>query len=238
MVRSCEQAAAMGLPPGKLIVNGVYPDFFAGDDAVLSGRWVLVVPAGLTGDESATACAGALAGTGAQVLTVTVDASGLDRGTLAGTLAAVAESGPVAGVLSLLALDEAATAGVMASLALIQALGDAGIGARLWAVTRGAVSAGGAPAGPVSVPQAMAWGLGRVAALECPDRWGGLIDLPAEMTGRMAGWLRAVLAGTSGEDQVVIGRGGVLGRRLVRAGAGPARGRWTPCGRPTTSSSM
>jgi anion-transporting ArsA/GET3 family ATPase len=29
-------AAAMGLPQGKVIVNGVYPDFFPGDEAVIS----------------------------------------------------------------------------------------------------------------------------------------------------------------------------------------------------------
>ena len=60
----------------------------------------------------------------------------------------------------------------------VQALGDAGLGAPLWAVTRGAVAAGRAdrstrPARP------RLWGLGRVAALEHPDRWGGLVDLPA-----------------------------------------------------------
>ena len=50
--------------------------------------------------------------------------------------------------------------------------------APLWAVTRGAVAAaaGEVPACPV---QAQVWGLGRVAALEHPGRWGGLADLPA-----------------------------------------------------------
>ena len=29
-----------------------------------------------------------------------------------------------------------------------------------------------------SLAGAQVWGLGRVAALEYPDRWGGLVDLP------------------------------------------------------------
>ena len=65
---------------------------------------------------------------------------------------------------------------VAGSLVLVQALGDAGVGGRLWVVTSGAVAAG---AGEVPDPgQAAVWGLGRVAALEVPQRWGGLIDVP------------------------------------------------------------
>src|SRR5439155_8573848 len=100
-------------------------------------------------------------------------------------------------------------AGVAATLALVQALGDAGIEAKLWAVTCGAVAAG--ETGPVRVPQAMVWGLGRSAALEHPHRWGGLVDVPQTLTGRAAGWLRAVLSGRTGEDQVAIRQAAVLG---------------------------
>ena len=63
------------------------------------------------------------------------------------------------------------------TLGLVQALGDAGAGARLWVLTRGAVAAGPGEV-PVSLAGAQVWGLGRVAALEHPDRWGGLADLP------------------------------------------------------------
>ena len=69
-------------------------------------------------------------------------------------------------------------------------------------------------------------------ALEYPDRWGGLVDVPATLTGRAAGWLREVLSGRTGEDQVAIRDGGVLARRLVRAPAG-VRSRpapWRPSG--------
>jgi hypothetical protein len=38
--------------------------------------------------------------------------------------------------------------------------------------------AAGADAGRVSAGQAMVWGLGRVAGLEYPRRWGGLVDVP------------------------------------------------------------
>jgi len=48
---------------------------------------------------------------------------------------------------------------------------------RLWLVTRGAQFVGKEPT-TVAVAQAPLWGFGRVIALEQPERWGGLIDLP------------------------------------------------------------
>ena len=74
------------------------------------------------------------------------------------------------------------------------------------------------------------WGLGRVAALEHPDRWGGLVDLPLVLDDAAAGRLCAALAG-GGEDQVAVRPAGVLGRRVTRArrAAGAAR-RWAPGG--------
>ncbi|WP_037690476.1 hypothetical protein, partial [Streptomyces lavendulae] len=70
------------------------------------------------------------------------------------------------------ALDEAA--GVVPSAELVQVLGEAGVGAPLWCLTRGAVSVGRSDR-LVSAVQAQVWGLGRVAALEVPERWGGLV---------------------------------------------------------------
>jgi NAD(P)-dependent dehydrogenase (short-subunit alcohol dehydrogenase family) len=101
----------------------------------------------------------------------------------------------------------------------------------LWALTCGAVAAGAdrAPARPV---QAQVWGLGRVAALEHPDRWGGLIDLPPVLDERAAGRLCAVLSGTTGEDQAAIRGTGIWARRLGRAPRPrprPGRG-WVPRG--------
>ncbi|BCB79273.1 hypothetical protein GCM10022251_20800 [Phytohabitans flavus] len=131
-----------------------------------------------------------------------------------------------AGVVALLgATDEAGTdgvpAGLAATVALLQALGASGITAPLWCVTRGAVSTG--PQDPVTRPlQAAVWGLGRVAALEHPDRWGGLVDLPERSDSRIAARLLGVLRGDSGEDQVAVRASGVHGRRLRRASARPA----------------
>ncbi|MFT2018188.1 type I polyketide synthase [Streptomyces sp. 796.1] len=55
--------------------------------------------------------------------------------------------------------------------------GLAAAGARLWCLTRGAVAATASDRA-ISPLQAQVWGLGRVAALEQPRLWGGLIDLP------------------------------------------------------------
>jgi acyl transferase domain-containing protein/acyl carrier protein len=207
------------------------------DDAGLNGRWLLIVPAALAEGELALACAGVLAEGGAQVITVAVGPAELDREVLAGTLR-IAADGEVAGIVSLLALDEgehaasvALSAGVAGTLVLVQALGDAGIEARQWTLTRGAVATG-ADSGPVRAVQAQVWGLGRVAALEQPKRWGGLIDLPDVIAGRTGGWLRAILAGETGADQVAIRATEVLARRLVRAPAVDAgrAGSWRPCG--------
>ncbi|MGW4690744.1 SDR family NAD(P)-dependent oxidoreductase, partial [Streptomyces sp. NPDC004244] len=187
----------------------------------LSGSWLVVTPAAAGVDDAAVV--GALAGRGAEVRRLVVEA-GADRAAVAGLLAGV-ES--VAGVVSLLALDEAA--GVVATAVLVQALGDAGVGAPLWCLTRGAVSVGRSDR-LVSAVQAQTWGLGRVAALELPERWGGLVDLPEVWDERAMGRLVGVLAGgAAGEDQVAVRSSGVFGRRLVRA-AGGNTGSWEPSG--------
>ncbi|MFC8723109.1 SDR family NAD(P)-dependent oxidoreductase, partial [Kitasatospora sp. NPDC057198] len=197
------------------------------DSRVLSGTWLLAVPAGTDAEPYAAA----LSGRGAEVVPVTVDT--VDRADLAALLASI--EAPVAGVLSLLALDEtplaelpAVNSGLAATLALIQALGDTGVTAPLWLATRGAVAAGPGEALPNPV-QAHVWGLGRVAALEHPDRWGGTIDLPEHFDERAAARLVAVLAGC-GENEVAIRPAGVLGRRLTRAAALRGEDGWTPRG--------
>ncbi|GLZ36477.1 type I polyketide synthase [Actinokineospora sp. NBRC 105648] len=99
--------------------------------------------------------------------------------------------------------------------------------APLWCVTRGAVSTG--PADPtVDELAARVWGLGRVAALEQPARWGGLVDLPERLDERAGRRLAAVLAGAF-EDQVAVRASGVFGRRLRRAAVGTRRP-WVPDG--------
>ncbi|MER6032200.1 type I polyketide synthase [Streptomyces sp. NPDC001851] len=189
-------------------------------DAMLSGAWLVVVPAGLADDAWTTGVVRSLEMKGARVRLLPVE-PGVDRTGLAEVLRGVAAP---AGVLSLLALDESAhavggavSAGLAGTLGLVQALGDAGVEGPLWCVTRGAVGVGGGDRVVGSV-QAGVWGFGRVAALECPERWGGLVDLPEALDGSVADRLGAVLSGAVGEDQVAVRSAGVFGRRLVRVG--------------------
>ncbi|WP_435826249.1 type I polyketide synthase, partial [Micromonospora carbonacea] len=117
----------------------------------------------------------ALARHGATVVPVALAGERTDRDALAARLRDLAAAHPAAGIVSLLALDETPTpthrhvpVGFAGTVTLTQALGDAGVRAPLWALTRGAVSTD--PADPLPHPgQQLAWGLGRVAALEHPD---------------------------------------------------------------------
>ncbi len=207
----------------------------AASSARLGGTWLLVASAAHVGDALVGQTIQALGEAGADVVPVTV--ADPDRVTLAGQLADL-DAGAVAGVFSLLALDEAdhperpvVPAGLAGTLALVQALGDAGITAPLWCATRGAVSTGRAD--PLDHPrQALVWGLGRVAALEHADRWGGLVDLPAVLDRRARGRLAAALAGVGHEDQLAVRASGLFTRRLVRAGveAQPEAAGWRPAG--------
>ena len=125
---------------------------------------------------------------------------------------------PFTGVVSLLAWTIRRPP-IISTTALIQALGDAGVMAPLWAVTRGAVSTGRADA--VTEPwQAGVWGLGRVAALEHPNRWGGLVDLPAELDDRAAQRVRGG-ARPATRTRSRCAPSGVFGRRILVAPRGP-----------------
>ncbi|HTZ44616.1 MAG TPA: SDR family NAD(P)-dependent oxidoreductase [Jatrophihabitans sp.] len=227
----------------------------------LTGRWLLVHPAGLAGPLAAASAEGlgrnsapldrnaepldrngaqglvrhvaeALIGHGAEVRELAVDATS-DRATLAEALRgfeAPRDAGPVAGVLSLLALDSHSdatglTRGTAGTLALVQALGDSGLAARLWCVTAGAVGTG--PHDPPTDPgQAQVWGLGRAVALEHPERWGGLIDLPGEQLDqqdhaaqldRLCAVLAESIEDGASEDEVALRADGRYVRRLRRA---------------------
>ncbi|MEE1757447.1 type I polyketide synthase [Streptomyces sp. SP18CS02] len=211
----------------------------------LAGRWLVAVPDGDGAREAVAACTEALSRSGAEVVPLTV-VGGTVRKELTERIRAVAAEGAEpAGVLSLLALAPVGAAQDLSSgnaadtLTLVQALGDAGVTARLWCVTRGAVAVGAGDS--VTAPgQARIWGLGRVAAVEHAQRWGGLIDLPADAAEAVAGQLPAVLAavgeyagGADGaEDQVAVRGAGVFARRLVRAPRRRAAAErpWTPRG--------
>ncbi|APU15335.1 type I polyketide synthase [Actinoalloteichus fjordicus] len=186
-----------------------WADLASDAHARLSGTWLAVTTGGHEPDLYTE-----LAGRGAVIRTVALG----EEGELAESLRAAADEPPV-GVLLLLGSDDAGPtlvpAGLDAITRLLRALAEAEISAPLWCVTRGAVSTGDTDR-LASPDQATAWGLGLVAALEHPRRWGGLIDLPAQ-DGDWAGALAAALTRMDGEDQLAIRPDGVYGRRLVRA---------------------
>ncbi|MBM7172496.1 SDR family NAD(P)-dependent oxidoreductase, partial [Streptomyces sp. G44] len=206
----------------------------------LTGTWLLVTPTGDTADEGHpywAEVAAALESRAADVVRLSLSDAELDREHIAPRLAEAAAGRELAGVISLLALenrshDEHAVVPVGAShtLLLVQALGDAEVTAPLWLLTRGAVAVGRADR-LTSSAQAQVWGLGRVVALEHPDRWGGLVDLPEALDDRSRDRLAGVLVGTEDEDQLAIRSSGAFGRRLVRAPLhDTAAGTWEPRG--------
>ncbi|MDG5805266.1 SDR family NAD(P)-dependent oxidoreductase [Streptomyces ossamyceticus] len=185
--------------------------------ATLSGRWIVVRPQHTGGQDVVDA----LAAAGAEPVVVTATSPDDDRAFLTEALRAALADGPVTGVLSLLADEERphpahpdVPGGLALTLALVQALGDSGIAAPLWCATRGLVAVGGGER-PGAWAQAAVAGLGRTVALERPDQWGGLVDLPAEVDERSGGRLCAVLAHVTNEDQVAVRSSGVFGRRIL-----------------------
>ncbi|MFD3588749.1 SDR family NAD(P)-dependent oxidoreductase [Streptomyces sp. NPDC058683] len=193
------------------------------------GEWLALVPASGADQDWLKTLTGGL-----PVRTLTVDTEHADRTGLTDRLRrALAEHTP-RGVLSLLAADRrphpdhpVVPAGVAATLALVQALGNLDAAVPLWLVTSGAVSTGATD--PLREPSAaQVWGLGRVAMLEHPAFWGGLVDLPAELDEAALEQLRGALAGDWGEeDQLAVRGSGTLLRRLVRAPLdGGATGDW------------
>ncbi|HVR05262.1 MAG TPA: type I polyketide synthase, partial [Solirubrobacteraceae bacterium] len=188
-----------------------------------AGTWLVVTHAGAAQSARAAAVAAALDRVGADVELLELDREELERETLAARLRA--EHGQVRGVCSLLALAEepvtdtsctAVPRGLLDTLVLAQALGDAEAQAKLWICTRGAVATQPDEGVPSPV-QAMAWGLGRTLALEHPQRWGGLVDLPQELDERAAARLCQALAGAQDEDQLAVRGRGLFAARLLRA---------------------
>ncbi|MEW2065348.1 type I polyketide synthase, partial [Streptomyces sp. NPDC007002] len=216
-----------------------------GPPAVLDGRWLILSSDGQSEDGARRSeeTLHVMEQAGVPVVHVRLTEAEADRAVLAERLRVSLDAlpGPVTGVLSLLGLDErphsahpSVPLGTALNLTLVQSLGDAAIDAPLWWATRGGVSVGATDTGSaVSAAQSLLWGLGRVAALEFPQRWGGLIDLPEVLDADTAPRLCRVLAGAAGdEDQVAVRAGGCHGRRLVRSALGdtvPGRN-WRPGG--------
>jgi acyl transferase domain-containing protein/acyl carrier protein len=183
-----------------------------------SGRWLLLTPGTATSERLRDL----LVEQGLDLIPLTLKAEDADRAVV-GSKVAAADGGQrpeYEGVLSLLGLDDrphpslpGLSTGLALTVTAVQALGDLGIDAPLWAVTSGAVGAGEVPRSP---EQSQVWGLGRVVGLEHPRRWGGLVDLPAEPDTSAAATLLRVLAGGHGEDQLAIRASSTRVRRLVR----------------------
>ena len=102
----------------------------------------------------------------------------------------------------------------------------------IWLVTRAAQRVVGADS--VAPDQSCLWGFGRAAALECPQVWGGLVDLEpgaSEATGDVTGaddWSLLVNRITTAhesalrEDQIALREHGVFVPRLVRHATQPS----------------
>ncbi|GAA0905676.1 MULTISPECIES: type I polyketide synthase [Streptomyces violaceusniger group] len=222
--------------------QAVWKPLASASETTLSGTWLVAFSEGRGDDVLVATVLDGLAGRGAHVVRVAVGASD-DREVITERLrvaldgAAVEPSG-VAGVFSLLGLDESAhesfevvPAGLAATVGLVQALGDADVVAPLWCGTRGAVSVGRSDR-LVSPVQSMLWGLGRILEAEYPQRWGGVVDLPETMDDRAMTRLAGVLTAAEGEDQVAVRGSGVFAKRLVRASAPEATAAdgWRPSG--------
>lgn len=205
----------------------------------LTGTWLVVLPRGSAGSDWVRAVTGALGENGVRVVPVEMAAGEADRAALAQHLQdSLAGQSEVAGVLSLLAMAESpypgctvVPAGMAMSVTLLQALGQAGMDAPLWCVTTEAVAT--EPTDALKNPlQAEIWGLGRVAAAEHPQRWGGLVDLPGAPDARVLGRLCSILADGMDEDELAIRPSGVYARRIVHAPPARTAGSsgWKPHG--------
>lgn len=194
--------------------------------AVPEGSWLVAVPAHTPASSAAGRIVDGLVRQGVRILPFEVGEA--DRDALATRLREHPDAGAAAGVLSLLPLDDrthpehpALTRGGAAAIALAQALQDAGITARQWCVTSGAVAVDAAD-GLASPLSSAVWGLGAGLALDRPDTWGGLIDVAGTLDEPMVTRLCGALSGTGNEDQLAIRRNGVFARRMVRARLGDA----------------
>ena len=118
---------------------------------------------------------------------------------------------------------EVATAG---ALHLVQALAKSAVAgpSLLWFLTRSAQYVPAHPA-PPAVAQAALWGLGRVAAVEFPQWWGGLADAdPAAAPAATAGQLLALLGDPgrpAAENQLAFRQNQAYALRLNRVPAKP-----------------
>ncbi|MBL7490823.1 SDR family NAD(P)-dependent oxidoreductase [Frankia sp. AgB1.9] len=207
--------------------------------ASIKGTWlVLTGPAGVD-DRMLSRLSWLLERLGGRPVHIPLAVADAERGRLAAVLSKHSSSrdDQLGGIVSLLPFDDQPNAlhprltnGFAFTCLVAQALDDLGQTAPYWCVTRGAVSTG--PLDPVSAPaQAMVWGLGRALALERPDAWGGLLDLPATLDDEALALAGVALTAPGGEDQLAVRGGALLVPRLVPAEpAHTAAASWRPSG--------
>ncbi|MGW1507522.1 SDR family NAD(P)-dependent oxidoreductase, partial [Streptomyces mirabilis] len=199
--------------------------------------WLVIRPP-VAADDTAARLAEALA---TEVKIVSLEVTDPDRAELAGHLRTAVSAAAPARILSLLGFDDrphpqhpALTRGGAATVVLAQALQDAEVTAPLWCVTSGAVAVHDS-AELLSPHQAALWGLGASLALDQPQSWGGMIDVPATPDAQTARRLSAVLRAEAGEDQLAVRENGVFVRRIVRSPLTATPGQ-TPHGQGTVFS--
>ncbi|MFB7924160.1 SDR family NAD(P)-dependent oxidoreductase [Streptomyces sp. NPDC056081] len=155
-----------------------------------------------------------------------------DRATLLRALTALPQ--PPQAVLGTASLDTTpgpggTTRGFLTTLALLQALTDTGWTVPLWALIRGAATVDG-DTGLPDPAAALVLGLGRVAALEDPLRWGGTIDLAHRPYDGWAGQVVAALSAGDHEDQSALRARGRFVRRMRRTRPAAGGEGWTTRG--------
>ena len=98
---------------------------------------------------------------------------------------------------------------------LFRAAANADVRAPIWVVTRGAQRV--TDSDTVAPEQSSLWGFCRTAALEYPQVWGGLVDLPGSADAdEWSRLIAQVAAATPGEDQIALRPNTVAVPRLVR----------------------
>ncbi|WP_406238390.1 type I polyketide synthase [Nocardia sp. NBC_01009] len=212
---------------GQLSTNGSWLHRITWDrvvdseHAALTGTWMIIRPSAC--DAWATAITESFMSLGAHVIVVEIMPDQIDRVDLRKLIAetGTATSAELSGVISLLSsLRESddeyrdVPRGLIATVSLIQALGDEGVGAPLWILTNEAVSVADDDL-PIDPGQALYWGLGRVVLWEHADRWGGLIDVPPRLGKEAGQHLVSAFLTRRGEDELAVRESGVYGCRIV-----------------------